>query len=212
MRFMSVALLLAVSPAFGGQRGATLAPIALYSQFEQQPPAAVLQAIRGELSSIMAPLGLRFVWHQLNAAHSEEVSVELAVVTFKGSCDTSRVTARPVRTGALGWTHVSEGTILPFADIDCDGIRSFLQVGLIAARAQVRDDLYGRAVGRVLAHELYHIFANTQHHGAGGVGKAAYTVDNLLDNGFQFDEKESMALLTSKAHEILSAAGEDSSR
>ncbi len=71
--------------------------------------------------------------------------------------------------------------------------------------------MYGRAVGRVLAHELYHIFANTQHHGS-GVGKAAYTVDNLLGTVFQFDEKESAALLASKTHELLSAAGEDSSK
>ena len=82
--------------------------------------------------------------------------------------------------GPLGWTHISEGAILPFADIDCDGIRSFLQAGLLGARADTEKSMYGRAVGRVLAHELYHIFANTQHHGAGGVGKATYTVDNLL--------------------------------
>ena len=211
MKLMSVALLLAASPAFGGQ-GATLAPIALYAQFEQKPPADVLSAMQTELASIMAPMGLRFSWRDLSAARSSEVSVELAVVTFKGACDASHLSVRGFHATALGWTHVSDGTILPFADIDCEGVRAFLQSGLMSTRGSQRDELYGRALGRVLAHELYHIFANTPHHGAGGVGKAAYTVDNLLEDDFQFGEKESTALIMSKAHEILSAAGEDSSR
>ena len=185
MKIVSVGLLLAVLPAFGGQQGAPLAPIALYAQFQQEPPAGVLQAIREELSSIMAPMGLRFEWHALSAARGEEAAVELAVITFKGRCDLDHLVMHMhgTLTGPLGWTHISEGAILPFADIDCDGIRSFIQTGLLGARSEVREAMYGRAVGRVLAHELYHIFANTQHHGS-GVGKAAYTVDNLLGHGF----------------------------
>jgi hypothetical protein len=211
MNIVSVGLLLAALPAFGGQKGATLAPIALYSQFQQEPPAGVLQAIREELSSIMGPMGLRFEWRPLSMVRGQEVAVELAVITFKGHCDLSHFAPHATHSGPLGWTHISEGAILPFADIDCDGIRSFVQAGLLGVRAEQRDAMFGRAVGRVLAHELYHIFANTQHHGS-GVGKAAYTVANLLDTDFQFDEKESAALLTSKTHEVLSAAGEDSSR
>ncbi|MDR3704220.1 MAG: hypothetical protein P4L56_31520 [Candidatus Sulfopaludibacter sp.] len=211
MNFVSVGLLLAVLPAFGGQQGASLAPIALYSQFQQEPPAGVLQAVREELSSIMAPMGLRFEWHALNAVRGQEVAVELAVITFKGRCDLNHLALHGTHSGPLGWTHISEGAILPFADIDCDGIRSFVQGGLLGVRAELREAMFGRALGRVLAHELYHIFANTQHHGS-GVGKAAYTVANLLDENFQFDEKESAALLTSRTHELLTAAGEDSLR
>jgi hypothetical protein len=212
MNWMSVGLLLAVLPAFGGQKGAPLAPIALYSQFQQEPPAGVLGAVREELAAIMAPMGLRFEWHALNGARGDEVSAELAVVTFKGQCEVSHLAPHGGHAGALGWTHISDGAILPFADIDCDGIRTFLQAGLLGARAQEREVLFGRAIGRVLAHELYHIFANTQHHGAEGVGKAAYTVDNLLTGQFQFDERESLALITSKAHEILSQPMDDGSR
>ncbi|SPE28183.1 conserved exported hypothetical protein [Candidatus Sulfopaludibacter sp. SbA3] len=213
MKIVSVGLLLAVLPAFGGQQGAMLAPIALYTQFQQEPPAGLLEAMRLELASIMAPMGLRFDWRSLNRSHSDDVSVELAVVTFKGRCEVSRLMPHVVaHSGPLGWTHVSEGAILPFADIDCDGVRNFLQNGLLGVRAQDRDEMLGRALGRVLAHELYHILANTQHHGSGGVGKAAYTVQNLLEGEFQFDEKESAALLTSKAHELLSLSGSDSSK
>lgn len=204
MKVLSVGLLLAVLPVFGGQQGATLAPVALYTQFQQQPSETVLQTIRQELATIMTPMGLRFEWRSLASAQGSEVSVELAVISFKGYCDVAHLAPHFSHPGPLGWTHVSEGTILPFSDVDCDGIRSFLQNGLLAVRGPEREQLFGRAVARVLAHELYHILANTQHHGAGGVAKAAYTVENLLAADFTFDEKESNVLINSKAYEILS--------
>jgi hypothetical protein len=203
MRFLSVGLLVAALPLFGGQQEAPLAPITLYTGFQQQPSGAILDAMRDELASIMAPMGLRFEWRSLGNVHGNEVAVELAVVNFKGRCEVDRLGARPPVNGPLGWTHVSDGAILPFADVDCDSIRAFVQSGLLTSPAVDRDERFGRAMARVLAHELYHIFANTPHHGSEGVGKAAYSVKNLLSDDFQFGEKESMALLTSKAHESL---------
>jgi hypothetical protein len=204
MKIIAVGLLLAALPAMGGQQGAVLAPIALYTTYQQeQPSGTVITAMQDELSAIMAPMGLRFDWRSMKEANGSDVAVELAVVTFKGHCESTRVSSRPMQSSPLGWTHISEGAILPFADVDCDGIRSFLQSGLLGVRPADREEIYGRALGRVVAHELYHIFANTQHHGTEGVGKAAYSVQNLLSDDFQFGEKESMALLTSKVREVL---------
>jgi len=62
-----------------------------------------------------------------------------------------------------------------------------------------------------VAHELYHIFANTAHHGVDGVGKAAYTVQELMSDEFQFEEREGHALRSSlpklkRPHPIAAAA------
>jgi hypothetical protein len=54
----------------------------------------------------------------------------------------------------------------------------------------------GRALGRVLAHELYHIFANTTRHAADGVGKPAYSVADLLSADFRFARREALAMRT----------------
>ena len=105
---------------------------------------------------------------------------------------------RDVNPGALGWTHVSDGAILPFSDVDCDRVRVFLQKHLLSVRPADRQTAFGRALGRVVAHELYHIFANTTHHGSDGVGKPAYTVQDLLSDEFRFEEREGEALRTSK--------------
>jgi hypothetical protein len=57
-----------------------------------------------------------------------------------------------------------------------------------------------------MAHELYHIFANTTHHGAEGVGREAYSVQDLLTSDFHFEARESKALKTGPAHSALTAA------
>jgi hypothetical protein len=48
-----------------------------------------------------------------------------------------------------------------------------------------------------VAHELYHIFANTHHHASDGIAKAAYTVQELLADDFVFEEAQCRTLRTS---------------
>ena len=178
MKALFLCLVLAALPAFGEPQENPLAPIALYTEFQQEPPPAVFDALQDEVNSIMAPSGLRFTWRDLSAARGDAVSVELAVISFKGRCDVAGLNPHGSDTGPLGWTHISDGAILPFADIDCRGVRGFIQKQLLAVPVESREEAYGRALGRVLAHELYHIFANTTRHSACGVGKSKYTVQD----------------------------------
>jgi len=187
-----------VLPLWGGEHEAPPA-VALYIDFEQAPPVPVLDALQQETEVIMAPMGTEFEWRSLKSVTGGQVSAQLAVVKFLGHCESDgAASVHPVKSGALGWTHVSDGAILPFADVDCDGIRQFIQSRLLGIDAKERSEAYGRALGRVLAHELYHIFAKTMHHGANGVGKAEYSVHDLLSREFHFEDHESEALRTSR--------------
>ena len=199
-RLLTFGLVLGAIPSFGQPGQIPVTPIAVYTSFRQAPPKAVMEALRDEVESIMTPIGLQFEWRTLNADRGSEVAVELAVVTFKGRCVVEELSARSIVPGALGWTHMSDGAILPFSDVDCDRIRGFVQKELLKVAPEDREETFGRAVGRVLAHELYHIFANTTQHGSCGVGKAAYSVSDLLSDDFQFEARDSRALRASKAH------------
>ena len=198
MKLALFCLLAGVLPGWSETRGAMFAPITLYTQFQQAPPEGVLLALQDEVESIMAPIGLRFEWRDLAQTQGHEVSAELAVVTFKGRCDTAGLMAHSRFEGALGWTHVSDGQILPFTDVNCDLVREFVQSGLLTFRTGNREERYGRALGRVLAHELYHIFANTTRHGSEGVAKESYSVQDLLSDDFQFQAKESRMLQSNR--------------
>ena len=163
----------------------------------------VRAALDDELESIMTPLGLHFEWRDLHGPRLEEPTVELAVVSFKGRCDVGGLVHRAATPGPLGWTHISDGSILPFSDVDCDGIRTFLQSELLTLPGAAREAAFGRALARVLAHELYHIFADTTHHGSCGIGKEAYSARDLLAGSFRFENRESKALRSGKAYGAL---------
>ena len=166
----------------------------LYTQFQHSPPSAVIEALRAESETIMGRLGISLEWRSLAAARGNEVSSRLAVIRFQGRCDVAGLSPHRAQPGALGWTHASNGVILPFGDVDCDRIRSFIQPDLLAVPAGDREFVFGRAVGRVLAHELYHILARSPHHASGGVGKAEYAVYDLLAAHFVFDAPASEEL------------------
>lgn len=198
MKLVLFCFLLGVFPGWNETRGATFAPITLYTQYEQAPPEGVQEALQAEVESIMAHIGLHFEWRDLAKTAGHEVSAELAVVSFKGRCDTVGLVGHTKFEGALGWTHVSDGQILPFTDVACDRVREFLQAGLLTFPVEDREEKYGRALGRVLAHELYHIFANTARHGSVGVAKESYSVQDLLSDDFQFQAKESRMLQSNR--------------
>ena len=206
MRMLLLGLALAALLAPGESMAQSGASITLYSDFQQPPPASVMGALQDEVHAIMAPVGLRFEWRSLHAPRENEFIVDLAVITFRGRCDVADLASVSRRAGALGWTHVSDGVILPFAEVDCDGIRGFLRAELIHMKAEERDAAYGRAIGRVLAHELYHIFANTQRHGTSGVAKSAYSVRELLSPVFTFEGPASSAIRSGRGTAVLQAA------
>jgi len=152
--------------------------IAIYTQFQHEPSKAVLSAIQVEASALMAPAGLRLQWKTLPST-GQDVSSAVAVVTFQGRCTAADLPAQPEWGKRLGWSHVSDGEVLPFAGIDCDSILGFIDQRLIAVSPRERDQMLGRAIGRVLAHEFDHIFAETRDHKDRDMDQPEYSVQEL---------------------------------
>lgn len=196
-------LALGVVPAFGGSREA---PVRLYIQFQHDPPDIVLETMQAELETVMQPSGLDLEWRWLAQSMGNEVSTELVVIHFKGHCDLDGLEPVAAYPGPLGWTHISEGEVLPFVDINCDGVRLFLQEDLVRLPESERSASYGRALGRVLAHELYHVFTRSTKHSSSGIGKAAYNVQELLAKRFKFAPKQCDVLRAHQLHLLSSAA------
>src|ERR1035438_2308951 len=144
-------LLLAALPA-----SSQVGSIAIYLQFQHEPPTAVLSAIQEEASALMAPAGLRLQWKTFPSTGSD-VSSAVAVVTFQGRCMADNLPTRPRWETRLGWSQVSNGEALPDSN-----------------------QVLGRAIGRVLAHEFDHIFAETRDHKARDMNQPEYSVEELV--------------------------------
>ena len=185
MKLGLACLVLGAFPALG-----QVESTAVYTAFQQEPPELVLDSMKQEVGAIMSPGGLRLNWRSLKGVDGTEVFSELAVAKFRGNCDGSGGLPGASQPHALAWSHVSEGVVIPFADVDCDRIESFLRTKLVTMEPANRQKVFGRAVGRVLAHELYHIFARATGHGTRDVDKPYYTVAELVEDDFGFDDSK----------------------
>lgn len=164
--------------------------VGLYADFQHEPSTAVRAVIQDELAAIMVPIGPTLEWRSLAENKGDERWTMLVVVHFKGKCDLSDLSTYPPYPWILGRTHLSDGAIIPFSDIYCGAIRAFLAPSLVSMDEQSRTFVFGRAIGRVLAHELYHVLAGTKHHGSSGLGEAFYTPRELVADDFQFQDQE----------------------
>ena len=188
--------------AQGKDEPSSTVPITVYTDFQSAHSSQVLESLKSELTAVMGPIGLTFEWRDLKAARGNEVAVELVVVSFKGKCQMEGTLPTHPETGALGWTHMSDGDVLPFSDVDCDRVRNLIGSQILGGSPADRERVFGRALGRVVAHELYHIFANTTRHASLGVAKAFYTASELVTEDFYFEAKETKSLRHGKLRHL----------
>ena len=167
--------------------------IGLYVDFQHAPPAAVRQVAREELAAIMTPAGAVVDWRALTDDRLDQRWNAVATVRFRGFCDTSDLRVRPSR-WVFGQAHLVGREIIPYIDVQCDAVRGFLAPTLNSLDPRRRTLTFGRALARVLAHELYHILAKTSDHGSGGVAKSTYTMPELTASEFWFQGQESQRL------------------
>lgn len=178
--------------------------VTLYTQFEKAPSPALLHMLQTEVHEALREVGVEFEWRSLDDPRASQPVSELVVVKFKGTClATPTLPGSRVVSGALGWTHISDGELLPFTDIDCDRTWRLIQPELAADDSADEDREFGRALARVLAHELYHIFANTTKHARGGLAKSCYTAPDLLADEFHFTARELTMIRGGKLRHLL---------
>jgi hypothetical protein len=202
---LSYLLALSALSALAANRDGS-APLRIYTDFQHSPGPFAQTSLQQELATLVSPIGLHLDWKQLSAAQDGLVSAALVVVTFKGRCDVQTLQQHFADPGALAWTHISDDEILPFVDVDCDRLREFLQMRLLRVEANLREQYFGRAMARVLGHELFHVFAGTRHHAREGVSQSAFSASVLMSDHFGFAEKEFRILRSTRLRPLLTAA------
>ena len=164
----------------------------------QRLPAPILNAMEREARLAVESSGIHLDWRSQDEPFGE-VTGGVAVVDMRGQC----ASAGPLPTAwrhperraePLGQTHLVNGTVLPFADVLCDAVHRLVDHDLRAARPNEREELLGRALGRVLAHELFHILARTTDHTHQGISRAEQSSADLLAPGVSFVESDERRL------------------
>jgi hypothetical protein len=84
-------------------------------------------------------------------------------------------------------------------------VRLFVERNLISVPSSNRQAVYGRAIARVLAHELYQFLANPKGHASGGLAKAAYSAEDLMAQSFRFGRKQYDCLRSHRFDQVAQA-------
>jgi len=150
-------------------------------------------AMGREAAQILEKSGVSLLWRIGDPGQS--VDGLLVVVKLVGRCDMDGPAAI-LLTGPLGWSHEANGVVLPFSDLACDTIRGQVQSAQVAGNPLRGNAMLGRAMGRVLAHELYHIVADTSAHADGGVAQSALSARELTSGQLELQPSDVEAMRT----------------
>ncbi len=155
---------------------------------------AVLEAIERTAQAALAP-GISVTWKTSSELEGTAVSADVAIIRLRGECHPrgglqswsppSIADGKP-----MGQTHISDGHVLPIADILCDTVWDLVGPDIRGAAARDRDELLGRALGRVVAHELYHIMLRTTAHTQEGFTRPNLRSADLLSEPDTSDNLE----------------------
>jgi hypothetical protein len=167
---------------------------------------AVLEATKRELADLMSTVGIPVRWE--NSTSYSEVSGSTVVVDLEGDCGTAfEASAAPLEEGSrIGSTATADGFILPFVKVNCSVLETLIGPFVINQPMALKEFFFGRALGRVLAHEVYHILTKSGDHASSGIAKARFSGAELTKNKFPFDDVALTLIHASRAAESVSSA------
>ena len=150
---------------------------------QRQPPAAIVSSMQAEASRIWAPYGVWLQWAPTPSSADCGEARPSFVVQFD-----RRTEPGAWSKGILGSTHLAPGAIDHVAiQIDREATRALLgsanvgQLARLLGRPSFGPDDEGRALGRVLAHEVGHVLLAVRDHQRRGLMRAAFGVEDLLE-------------------------------
>jgi len=135
-------------------------------------------AMERETQGILKDAGVHLDWKSREEAQSTS-SADLVVVRFNGACE---LPPAPLydELGPLASTYATDGQVQPFSEVSCDRVGAFVRSGLHGGDLKKGDLLLGKALGRVVAHELVHMLTGAKDHAHEGVFKPGLTVEQLV--------------------------------
>jgi len=189
MRCSPSCVLAAMLPAFAA--GASLSPstVTIVLDFSGPHSRQSIEVMKRETEGILKPAGVRLDWKLPAEARAASFS-DLVVVRFKGTCILEPQPYLYDELGPLASTSASGAAVQPFSEVACDEVSAFVQRSLTVRDSKKADQLMGRALGRVLAHELVHMLTRSGNHGHNGVFKAGLTVEELTAGELPLDPSD----------------------
>ena len=184
-----VCLLFVNSVGWSETRSATVVPLDVFLQAAPVESPELLVYLKAEVDQALQTAGYQVRWIPPQSSTEHVGLRSLALIKLKGVCAQPQPseTDHEVSPDAwLGSTVVNEGHVSPFMSVNCSLLGSVLAKRLETETSTRRVQLLGRAAGRVIAHEIYHMLADSLEHTPQGITKASFNSTDLLADELTF--------------------------
>ena len=172
---------------FGVCLAAQPTPIGILFDFSSQPEFGVVDLMKTEIREILAPTGVPIVFQRVGTQNAAQPFRKIVVVHFRGACQSQLDADVPnsLDHPALGKTAVAAGRVIPDVQVFCNEVRAY--VPSVSRTPFVQ--MYGRALGRVVTHELYHALLSTREHARSGVARFTQSSRDLTRDKLELDAR-----------------------
>jgi hypothetical protein len=96
--------------------------------------------------------------------------------------------------GPLGLTYLNDGEMTSFGEVRCDKVRAAARSAMWGGDYARAAELMGRALARVMAHEVFHMVARETQHSHEGVFKRSLTGKQLIQDTLELQNQDSERL------------------
>ena len=177
------------------------ADVTVIVNFQNTYSVPAVKAMKREVEQILKSTGVTLDWRTRDEAGSATFN-DLVVMTFKGSCVFSPMPVVYDELGPYAITRTTGGEVQPFGEVDCDHVVSSLHTAMNGEDYAKADLLLGRALGRVVAHELVHMLTKSKQHGREGVEKAALSARQLIADSLPLSAFDIGRLQQERSHSL----------
>lgn len=162
--------------------------ITVLLDFDKPHPHVPLKAMQNELQSILDGAGLSLDLRLKDQLPPDPQFGDLVIFKMSGHCSTEQLPIGAIldERGPLAWTYSSDGEMLSFGEVQCDRVRLSLQRLYGPDSAEMHSALYGKALARVVAHEMYHMLSNSPAHTKAGVTKSSLSPQELTQRPLRY--------------------------
>lgn len=164
-------------------------PLTIVLDFRGLHATHSVEAMEREVAGILRGTGRAIEWRSWEEASGTSFE-ELTVVRFDGNCGVPPWPRNSSVEGPLGITHISDREVLPFSDISCAQIANSVGPAMLRMEPAQAETVFGRAMGRVVAHELIHMISRSTVHGHEGVTQPALSESQLTGERLDLSAKD----------------------
>src|SRR5207302_3578919 len=123
------------------------------------------------------------------------------VVRYKGKCVLDPVPYFYNERGPMAFTYSTDSVVQPFSEVACDKVITAVRSAMFGGDFGKADLLLGRALARVLEHEVVHMLSGSGDHGHEGVARKSLSGNRLITPELRW-APEDLERLINPSHKI----------